>query len=163
MLFNQSAIECYLLFKQPVGRDGEGGYFLYYADETFNNHMKIELPLQIRNSSSRRLNFVGSCNGLQCFSGPENSCLWNPAVNKCKVIPNSGVSSSEHSVFGFGSVPRIDDYKLVRVWCNLKELAGQDYGARVPMLQVEMYSCITRRKIVSTIFHASLAMMYRGW
>ncbi|XP_058217571.1 uncharacterized protein LOC131328673 [Rhododendron vialii] len=102
--------------------------------------MKIELPLQIRNSVSRRLNFVGSCNALQCFSGPENSYLWNPAVNRSIVIPNSGVSSSEHSVFGFGSVPRIDDYKLVRAWCNLKELAGQDNGARVPMLQVEMYS-----------------------
>lgn len=74
---------------------------------------------------------------MLCFSGLENSHLWNPAVNRCIVIPNSGVSSSEHSVFGFGSVPRIDDYKSVRLWCNLKELAGDDYGARVPMLQVE--------------------------
>ncbi|KAG5545736.1 hypothetical protein RHGRI_018028 [Rhododendron griersonianum] len=135
----KSAIQCYLLFKQPVGRDGEGGYFLYYADETFNNHMKIELASSADYKFLvNKTQFVGSCNGLLCFSGLENSYLWNPAVNRCIVIPNSGVSSSEHSVFGFGSVPRIDDYKLVRVWCNLKELAGQDYGARVPMLQVEM-------------------------
>ncbi|PSS35879.1 F-box/kelch-repeat protein [Actinidia chinensis var. chinensis] len=59
---------------------------------------------------------MGSCNGLLCLLYfPDCFILWNPTIKDSRELPTSPTSSDgDLSLKGFGYVPSMDDYKVVR-------------------------------------------------
>lgn len=59
---------------------------------------------------------VGSCDGLVCLEfGSSHLYLWNPATGESCKIDNPPSYRRKESIWGFGYVSSIDDYKIVSV------------------------------------------------
>ncbi|XP_060201201.1 F-box/kelch-repeat protein At3g23880-like [Lycium barbarum] len=92
-----------------------------YSDETFAEHKKLEFPLW---ESTKSFEVLGCCNGVLFLLyplSPRSCCkmyFWNPATKIVKNLINSPVQLPDFRVqvvFGFGWVPRLDEYKVVRI------------------------------------------------
>ncbi|KAI8006510.1 F-box/kelch-repeat protein [Camellia lanceoleosa] len=89
-----------------------------------------------------RFRLVGSSNGLLCLLDlnivlPDTFCdvvLWNPSIGKFKMLPTSQIESRPvDKALGFGFVPHINDYKVVRLVYRLESIQPE----------VEVYSLST--------------------
>ncbi|KAK4364039.1 hypothetical protein RND71_015397 [Anisodus tanguticus] len=92
-----------------------------YSDETFAEHKKMEFPLW---ESTKSFQIIGCCNGVLFLVYPltPRSCckmyFCNPATKIIKNLSNSPVQLPDvrvHVAFGFGWVPWLDEYKVVRI------------------------------------------------
>ncbi|KAK7245777.1 hypothetical protein RIF29_40626 [Crotalaria pallida] len=86
---------------------------------------ELEYPLRTRNCYSL---FVGSCDGILCFSirGGGGVLLWNPAIRKYKMLPSSKPpKKNSYSRYGFGYDHCSDTYKVVAVYCNKCDNCGK--------------------------------------
>ncbi|GFZ12766.1 hypothetical protein Acr_23g0011510 [Actinidia rufa] len=101
---------------------GDEGYYSLHSDGTFAEHARLESPF---GESERNFEILGSCNGLLLLSPEESTfdhgmSFWNPSIRKIKRIPNSYATSAlsdscSHVVLGFGVLPQINDYRVVRI------------------------------------------------
>ncbi|XP_076891864.1 F-box/kelch-repeat protein At3g23880-like [Bidens hawaiensis] len=89
----------------------------------------------------RRVNvrFVGSCNGLVCINdGGFGLSIWNPSTRKFNILPNC-----EHQfrgrfwifIYGFGYDASTDNYKVVKLSCNIKDTTNCETFVRIYSLK----------------------------
>ncbi|XP_076948101.1 F-box/kelch-repeat protein At3g23880-like [Bidens hawaiensis] len=89
----------------------------------------------------RRINvrFVGSCNGLVCINdGGFGLSISNPSTRKFNILPNC-----EHQfrgrfwifIYGFGYDASTDNYKVVKLSCNLKDTTNCETFVRIYSLK----------------------------
>ncbi|XP_009628922.1 F-box/kelch-repeat protein At3g23880-like isoform X1 [Nicotiana tabacum] len=100
---------------------GEKECCTLFCDETFTKHKKLEFPLW---ESTKSFEVFGCCNGVLFLLypiAPRSGCnmyFWNPATKIVKNVSSSIVQLPDvpvHVVFGFGCVPKLDEYKVVRI------------------------------------------------
>ncbi|XP_058216604.1 F-box protein At3g07870-like [Rhododendron vialii] len=116
------------------------------CSETFEERKRLQFPTDIGHFRVK-----SSCNGVLCLLRSHyigSSCysyaiiLWNPSINKFKILPKPGgqfqASSHDNDVFvGIGFVPQTNDYKVVRL-INLATNSDVFFSPRI-----EMYSLNT--------------------
>ncbi|CAN4117599.1 unnamed protein product [Withania somnifera] len=114
-----------------------------YFDETFVERRKLEFPLW---ETTKRFEVLGCCNGVLFLIYPLTSrsdskmYFWNPAIKLVKNLGGSSVQLPDvpvHEVFGFGYVPQLDEYKVVRILYS-EEMNLTDPPKLPPV--VEIYS-----------------------
>ncbi|KAG5569820.1 hypothetical protein H5410_059586 [Solanum commersonii] len=94
---------------------------------------RFKIPFELKSLDFMLLSPV---KGILCICGPfksfvSNVYLWNPLTNEYKALPKPIVHLSYLVVnFGFGFVPKTNDYKVVRVLQHEWKLD----------LQIEIYS-----------------------
>ncbi|KAM3204178.1 F-box protein CPR1-like [Capsicum annuum] len=122
MHMNQRSLykESYLIGKDSLDVT-ENECCTLYSDETFAEHKKLEFPLC---EPTKSFEVFGCCNGVLFLlypTTPRSSSklyFWNPATKMIKNLCRSPVQLpdvSNHLVFGFGYVPQLDEYKVVRI------------------------------------------------
>lgn len=94
-----------------------GGFIYPIADETsLVNSVRLDCPYH---GAADEIWLLGSCNGLVCILLiPSTMILWNPAMRRSKVLPNSGTNVFDHysKTYGFGYDELHDDYKVVEIF-----------------------------------------------
>ncbi|KAF7143686.1 hypothetical protein RHSIM_Rhsim05G0027000 [Rhododendron simsii] len=92
------------------------------CSETFEECKRLQFPTDIGHFSIK----ISSCNGVLCLlrchdlGNSYAIILWNPSINKFKILPKpSGqfetTSPVDYVSVGIGFVPRTNDYKVVRL------------------------------------------------
>ncbi|KAM7503286.1 hypothetical protein LguiB_002190 [Lonicera macranthoides] len=96
-------------------------FSVHIDDQAFNECAELNFPFTSGHGFFR---IIGSLNGLLCLSDDQGVykdiiILWNPSLKKTLPLPKPGVLYESHgpyqSSMGFGYIPSIDDYKVVRV------------------------------------------------
>ncbi|KAL6144493.1 hypothetical protein ACLB2K_055185 [Fragaria x ananassa] len=106
-----------------------------FSIETFEPCLNLRHPLW----TGKQFRIYGSCNGLLCISDKNlrsNSpiCIWNPSIQKFRVLPNIGTPlrlkstyrliwnpirksciRKSHARLSFGFDPQLNDYMVVRI------------------------------------------------
>ncbi|KAI8007946.1 F-box/kelch-repeat protein [Camellia lanceoleosa] len=146
--------------------------FFYYSLcclETLAETKRYQFPdLTKYGKYFSRFRLVGSSNGLLCLLDlnivlPDTFCdvvLWNPSIGKFKMLPTSQIESRPvDKALGFGFVPHINDYKVVRLVYRLESIQPE----------VEVYSLSTDswRKMTTNfkdcrVFHPSSSPLVNG-
>ncbi|KAG5547365.1 hypothetical protein RHGRI_013150 [Rhododendron griersonianum] len=93
------------------------------CSETFEERKRLQFPTDIGHFSVK-----SSCNGVLCLLRSHyigSSCysyaiiLWNPSINKFKILPKPGgrfqVPSHVGVSLGIGFIPQTNDYKVVKL------------------------------------------------
>ncbi|XP_060190321.1 F-box/kelch-repeat protein At3g06240-like [Lycium barbarum] len=113
----------YLLVRHNSGEPEKEIYALFCDNENFDEYVEFDFPFECG-----RLNIVGSCNGLLCFSDDyriggfrDLFYLWNPSIRKSFQLPQPiftletrGPRGFDHT-HGFGFDRVTNDYKVVRI------------------------------------------------
>lgn len=100
--------------------------------------VKLNHPID----DDRRVDVMGSCNGLLALSNSSNDIVfWNPSTKRYKKLPISNVNVSTSSArnldfYGFGHDPVTDDYKLVKITF----LAGNPFDSEVKVYSAKANS-----------------------
>ncbi|GMI96163.1 hypothetical protein like AT3G23880 [Hibiscus trionum] len=108
-------------------------------EDSIVNTTEIEYPSR---DVSRHDLIVGSCNGLICITvGEYTVFLVNPTLRVFKKLPFLRFKDVRdcYTVYGFGFVASVDDYKVVRFFCYRRR-KSDDYKAIV-----SVYSLSTNR------------------
>ncbi|XP_017251007.1 F-box protein CPR1-like [Daucus carota subsp. sativus] len=107
---------------------------------------------------------INSCNGIICVANLVNHndlfYLWNPAIRKCRKLPDPPRRRSYRYIIGFGYDSISADYKVVR--CEY------DYSRYFKARKVHVYSTNADcwREIRPTIpleYSSWIPLEYRGW
>ncbi|XP_026435495.1 putative F-box protein At1g53550 [Papaver somniferum] len=99
----------------------------YYFDYGKNNNIINKIDVLPQETSN--FTIVGSCNGLVClFDYDDTIIISNPIIKEYvilpKVTPPSHIDErllSRYMFCGFGYLPKIEEYKVVRMYTLLKE------------------------------------------
>ncbi|XP_074346118.1 F-box/kelch-repeat protein At3g23880-like [Apium graveolens] len=83
----------------------------YYDGRRLKRHYDLVFP-------HKNFEIVGCCNGLICYTEFRYIYLWNPAIRKLKVVPDSGLYYDEPVVYGFWFDVNTDDYKVAKISCT---------------------------------------------
>uniref|UniRef100_M1B063 Ubiquitin-protein ligase n=1 Tax=Solanum tuberosum TaxID=4113 RepID=M1B063_SOLTU len=81
--------------------------------------VRVDLDYPVK-SPSCVTQFIGSCDGLICFSVENSLILWNPSTRKWKKIPKESIFMNQdyYCTYGFGYDEFNDDYKLILVYSS---------------------------------------------
>ena len=89
------------------------------SDRTFETISEFRIPFSFQSGYPH---FVGSCNGILCFTDFVTSkskvvYLWNPSIRKFKRLPDTCLTQSQvlNVAHGFGYDSLNNDYKVVRI------------------------------------------------
>ncbi|XP_023893365.1 F-box/kelch-repeat protein At3g23880 [Quercus suber] len=111
------------------------GYELIHEEDNDNNDSSSEQIQELEFPSSFRCNFqiVSYVNGLFCLYEQSRYIVWNPCIRKFIALPKPSVTASFACYLAFGFDSRTNDYKLVRI-----VLQSKNISAKKPL--VEVYS-----------------------
>ena len=89
------------------------------SDRTFETISEFRIPFSFQSGYPH---FVGSCNGILCFtdfisSKSKDAYLWNPSIRKFKRLPDTCLTQTQvlNVAHGFGYDSLNNDYKVVRI------------------------------------------------
>ncbi|KAL4595688.1 hypothetical protein ACB092_12G109200 [Castanea dentata] len=87
------------------------------SQHTFEAISELRIPFTFQSGYPH---FVGSCNGILCFSDYTSSefkdvYLWNPSIRKFKRLPDTCLSKLFNVSLGFGFDSQNNNYKVVRI------------------------------------------------
>ncbi|KAM7511906.1 hypothetical protein LguiB_010781 [Lonicera macranthoides] len=119
---SKSTTKNFLLYYESI--DYTRYSFSLHCPNTLIERSKLEFPFESVHGYFR---IVGSCNGLVCFFDTNyftyvgTVFLWNPSIRKFWVLKNcqNKNDSLSHMVIGFGFVPKVDDFKVVKIVYDL--------------------------------------------
>nr|GEV94056.1 hypothetical protein [Tanacetum cinerariifolium] len=120
----------------------------------------IKLPKLDTSSPDKSCYYIGSANGLICFSSSETVVhVWNPSLSTLATLPDidSTLDANDHMQFCFGYDPINDDYKVVKV---MFRLGGSHLDEIQGSIKVEVYSLKRGGKQMS-MFHKTSSGMWR--
>ncbi|XP_030935088.1 F-box/kelch-repeat protein At3g23880-like [Quercus lobata] len=101
---------------------------------TFEAISELRIPFTFQSGYPH---FVGSCNGILCFSDHrsfefKDVYLWNPSIRKFKKLPDTCLTQLFNVSLGFGFDSQNNDYKVVRI--------SESTAKPMPPPDVEVYS-----------------------
>nr|XP_023876291.1 F-box/kelch-repeat protein At3g23880-like [Quercus suber] len=104
------------------------------SHHTFEAISELRIPFAFQSGYSH---FVGSCNGILCFSDYrsfefKDVYLWNPSIRKFKRLPDTCLTHLFNVSLGFGFDSQNNNYKVVRI--------SQSTAKPMPPPEVEVYS-----------------------
>ncbi|XP_075643651.1 F-box/kelch-repeat protein At3g23880-like [Castanea sativa] len=101
------------------------GYELIHEEDNDNYDSSSEQiqELELLNSFGRKFKLVGYVNGLFCLYEQDRYIVWNPCIRKFIVLPNPSVTASFACYLAFGFDSSTNDYKLVRIAFQSKNLS----------------------------------------
>ncbi|KAL6139206.1 hypothetical protein ACLB2K_064483 [Fragaria x ananassa] len=103
----------------------------------------IELPRISPNGiRDESVTILSHYDGIVCLSlHSDNTALYNPAINECKIIPESCIPDGKGYYVGFGFDPKSKDYILVRIFF-FDDIYDGEYGEHVVILppRAEVFS-----------------------
>ena len=83
------------------------------CDRTYETISEFRVPFTFQSGFSH---FVGSCNGMLCFTSSRSWSnvvyLWNPSIRKFKRLPNN---QFPNMIFGIGYDSQNNDFKVVGI------------------------------------------------
>ena len=87
------------------------------SHHTFEAISELRIPFTFQSGYPH---FVGSCNGILCFSDYrsfefKDVYLWNPSIRKFKKLPDTCLTHLFNVSLGFGFDSQNNDYKVVRI------------------------------------------------
>ncbi|KAK4572191.1 hypothetical protein RGQ29_030567 [Quercus rubra] len=104
------------------------------SHHTFEAISELRIPFTFQSGYPH---FVGSCNGILCFSDYrsfefKDVYLWNPSIRKFKKLPDTCLTHLFNVSLGFGFDSQNNDYKVVRI--------SQSTAKPMPPPDAEVYS-----------------------
>uniref|UniRef100_A0A7N2LEL6 F-box domain-containing protein n=1 Tax=Quercus lobata TaxID=97700 RepID=A0A7N2LEL6_QUELO len=100
------------------------GYELIHEEDNNSSSEKIQ-ELEFPNNFRRNFQVVGFVKGLFCLYEQSRYIVWNPCIKKSIALPNPSVATSFPCYLAFGFDSRINDYKLLRIAFQSKNISSK--------------------------------------
>lgn len=162
---NQENKNKYLLFQGRYHSD----FFFRVDDEQCNEYcpgLRFPIPRDMQRGVKNKIH--GSCRGLICFSVQKRTSsrlhqiyLWNPAIRKFKILPNSPDSTCldqySHSL-ALGYFSKISDYKVI----NFQSYFFVGVVRRVPTVHIYSLSTNSWKTVGNTAQFSNYGELYNS-